>query len=129
MLCRRTSLLRSIDCLYNNRTPRSVHPPKIPTVRIFRIMHRMVHPFTFFHINTMSRETLYVYPLQRLTFMLKFFCLTRLGSLITCKYNLFKANLRANLAILMTRKDNTYKATLRASRGHYTVRKDSITTF
>ena len=55
---------------------------------------------------------LYVYSLQRLTFMLKVFCLTRLGNLITRKDNLFKANLRASLAILMTRKDNPYKATL-----------------
>ena len=67
--------------------------------------------------------TLYVYLLLRLNFMLRVYCITRLGSLITRKDNLFKANLQANLAIL-----TTHKVTLRASKGHYTVRKDSITT-
>ena len=60
--------------------------------------------------------------------MLRVFRLTGLGSLITRRDNLFKANLLASLAILMTRKDSPYRATLRANRGHYKVRKDSIIT-
>ena len=68
--------------------------------------------------------TLYVYLLLRLNFMLRVFRITRLGSLITRKDNLFKAN----LAILMTHRGSPCKAILRASKGHHTVRKDSITT-
>ena len=91
-------------------------------------MHRMVHPFTFFHINTMSRETLYIYPLQRLICMVKVFPQTRLGNLSTCKDNPLRANLQASLVIFMTCKDNPYKANLWASWGCYMVRKDSPTT-
>ena len=71
----------------------------------------------------MSMGTLYVYLLLRLNFMLRVYLITRLDNPLTHKDNLFKANLRASLAILMTR-----TVILRASRGHYTVRKDSITT-
>ena len=81
-----------------------------------------------FHISMMSTGTFYVYPLQRLTFMLKVYPITRLDILITRKGNLFKANLRASLAILMTCKGSLYKAILQASKGHRTVLKDSITT-
>ena len=76
----------------------------------------------------MSRETPYVYPLQRLISMVKVFRLTRLGNLSTRKDNPFRANLRTSLVIFMTRKDSPYKANLWASRGCYTVRKDSPTT-
>ena len=91
-------------------------------------MHGMVHPCTFFHINMMSMGTLYVYLLLRLNFMLRVYRITRLDSLITRKDNLFKANLRASLAILMTHRDSPYRATLHTSKGHYTVCKESITT-
>ena len=71
---------------------------------------------------------LYIYLLLRLNFMLRFYHITKLDNLLTHKDNLFKANLRASLAILMTRRDNPYRATLWASKGHYMFCKDSITT-
>ena len=76
----------------------------------------------------MSRETLYIFLLQRLINMLKVFCLPRLGNLPTHKDNPSTANLRASLVISMTRKDNPYRANLRASRGCCMACKGSLTT-
>ena len=76
-----------------------------------------------FQVSMMSMGTFCVYPLLRLTSMLKVYLITRL---ITHKGNLSKANLRANLAILMTHRGSPCKAILQANEGHRTVRKDSI---
>ena len=73
----------------------------------------------------MSRETLYVFLLQRLIHMFKVFCLPRLGNLPTRKDNPSKVNLRASLVIYMTRKDNPYRANLWASRGCCMVYKEN----
>ena len=86
-------------------------------------MLRMVHPCMLSQVSMMSTGTFCVYPLLRLTSMLKVYLITRL---ITRKGNLSKANLRANVVILMTHKGSPCKAILRASKGRHMVRKDSI---
>ena len=60
----------------------------------------------------MSKETLYIFLLQRLINMSKVFHLSRLGNLLTRKDRPFRANLRASLVICMTHKENPYRANL-----------------
>ena len=76
-----------------------------------------------FQVSMMSTGTFCVYPLLRLTSMLKVYLITRL---ITRKDSVSKANLRANLAIFMIHRGSPCKAILSANKGHRTVRKDNI---